>query len=418
MPEKKPPSILGFALFFYVFAVVLVITLMPFRFELPRRFSIFLGGTLVDSLTNILLFVPLGFLYRQAHAGAGNRWCWDVLLLGLLVSGFIELAQLFQSGRYSSPYDVLTNGFGAWSGGWLYLRAKEYLNDKLVGQLALELPLMNLFYLLTPLLWLNGLTAGEPLYSVPILGAFGCGLLTAIWVNRLKPAGVLSANQFACVVGAWFILASLPTLVKHPKFTVACSIFLAGLSRTPLWQKWLLVCEGRRFELPTLLRLWPIYAIYLILLVWHPLTWLSANWQFSLGFAEFDDIPGIHPILGLVAYFAAFTLLGYMVAESLGRNPASLRRIFRQVSLSCLVWAGALEFMRGCHPQHIASLARFGMAFGASLYGALLYRLQLVTIQEMLTKHKDTIENKKGQSTPKKADSSLFPEEPPNASTR
>ncbi len=65
-----------------------------------------------DISTNILLYMPLGFLVAMALAAAGRlqrpgfHWCW-----GLLLSVIVEVVQAFV-GRFSDATDVLSNSCG------------------------------------------------------------------------------------------------------------------------------------------------------------------------------------------------------------------------------------------------------------------------------------------------------------------
>ena len=61
--------------------------------------------------------------------------------------------------------DVVTNGFGAWLGALLFKLLEKIF--------ALELPLMNLVYLLIPLLWLNGLSLGGEIRRMELIGLPG-----------------------------------------------------------------------------------------------------------------------------------------------------------------------------------------------------------------------------------------------------
>ena len=96
----------------------------------------------------------------------------------------IEFTQLFIPGRYASAIDVITNGVGAWLGGLIFVLLAKSLKEERTDRLpAMELPLMNLVYLLIPLMWLTGLaTGGEVLrwLLVVLLGLFGGGVLFPI----------------------------------------------------------------------------------------------------------------------------------------------------------------------------------------------------------------------------------------------
>jgi hypothetical protein len=68
MASTRSPH-LGWALFSYFFLITLVITLFPFRFQLPQRIRFFWFGGWSDTLLNVLFFLPLGFLYRLIRPG-------------------------------------------------------------------------------------------------------------------------------------------------------------------------------------------------------------------------------------------------------------------------------------------------------------------------------------------------------------
>jgi glycopeptide antibiotics resistance protein len=47
--------------------VIAAITLILFEFKLPARIHISLHGTVSDVLANVVLFIPLGFLFQLAR---------------------------------------------------------------------------------------------------------------------------------------------------------------------------------------------------------------------------------------------------------------------------------------------------------------------------------------------------------------
>jgi glycopeptide antibiotics resistance protein len=78
------------------------------------------GGSWADVVSNVLLFVPWGLLLAVWLAGCGRRYPAVVtlaLLSGALLSGTVELVQLFAPGRYISVVDLVTNTFGSTVGG-------------------------------------------------------------------------------------------------------------------------------------------------------------------------------------------------------------------------------------------------------------------------------------------------------------
>jgi hypothetical protein len=125
--------------------------------------------------------------------------------------------------------------------------------------------------------------------------------------------------------------------------------------------------------------------VYLILLMLWPWPWMPQPWRASIGFAEIADRPGVIPTLRILEDIAAFTLLGYMMAELRGRRQESLRHTLQWLLVYCLMGGGCLELARGFHPRHVASLAHLIVITGAALYGGAVYRLQLATVQRLLS---------------------------------
>ena len=134
----------------YLLVVTAVITLAPFRFAGPVEPRLAWLVNPGDVVANVLLFVPLGFLYRISAHPAARPGHWPTIGAALLVSATLETLQIFLPGRYPSPVDVLSNTLGAGLGSWLHARIAAHLDGRLVRGLALELPLMNVVYLLVP----------------------------------------------------------------------------------------------------------------------------------------------------------------------------------------------------------------------------------------------------------------------------
>jgi hypothetical protein len=367
--------------------ITAVITLAPFRFALPGAVRLSWKLDPEDIAANVLLFLPLGFLYRLAASPAAPRSPVAIWVGAAAASALLESVQIFLPGRYPSLVDVLTNSLGAMAGATLHERIERWLDQRLVHQLALELPLMNVVYLLVPLLWLDGLAAGREagrLWLLPLLGLFGAAVLHGIWQHRLRGTGRLSANGVAVVAAAWFVVASFPGLSGALPFMLGCSLFLGALVRAQASLPSRAIVGERRFELPTLRRAAPVYAGYLALSALWPWPWTPVPWHASLGLGDVADLPGVVPVLRLLEHLAAFTLLGYLVAEGRGRHDESLPRMGAWVVAASLASGGALELLRGLHPGHVASLLRLGLVAAAGLYGGLTYRLQIVLVRRLV----------------------------------
>src|SRR5690606_23816044 len=185
------------ALLAYAVAMTLTITLAPFRFEAPGRVNLLVVGGFGEAAANVVLFLPLGFLWRLTRPREGDRLGLSALAAGLALSTAIEVTQLVVPGRYPALLDVLMNGSGAMLGALLHDAVRRRLGSggQVVSRLALEQPLMALLYMLVPLMWLNGIAVVEaPLATLRLLmlGLFGASILAAVQRRHLGPAGLLS----------------------------------------------------------------------------------------------------------------------------------------------------------------------------------------------------------------------------------
>ncbi len=204
-PAADTGTRLGSALLAYLLSVTLIVTLLPFQFAWPAKWQIIILLDPVDFVANILLFVPLGFLYRLT--GPKRRsYALGVLALGALLSTAIELAQLFEGSRNTSVVDVATNAFGAWLGALAFDRIARWarLDGRVIGWLSLELPLMCLVYLLVPLLWINSVAVGGDALRLALTiltGLFGAHFLGGIQRHFFGPAGLSEPRQTATFAG-------------------------------------------------------------------------------------------------------------------------------------------------------------------------------------------------------------------------
>jgi glycopeptide antibiotics resistance protein len=224
----KYQSTLNFALLIYVSIIILIITLSPYDFRKPDKIRIFWILNFRDFITNIILFVPVGFLFSMSRRSRKDPLLVKTLIFGVLLSLLIESMQQFLPDRFPQVSDIITNGFGAWLGGLIYLRLKRRTGKVHTGKvLTTELPLMNIIYLLIPLMWVNGLgNAGDirRLLLLFILGLFGSGVLTSIYQYRLRSSGITSINKFSLFTVAWFLIGAGPLMLNYP----IPAIILAG----------------------------------------------------------------------------------------------------------------------------------------------------------------------------------------------
>lgn len=385
----KSFSQLGLAILAYMLGVTLIITLLPFQFRRPETWRVMMTGDAVDIVANVLMFVPLGFLYRLGTRHHARHTTLRVLWIGAIVSSAIESAQLFEIERYTSPLDIGTNALGAWFGALAADHAASRLRegDAMVGRFSLELPLMGLIYLIIPLLWLNALAAGSDAFhaSLSVLVAvFGASILGGLQRGHFGPDRSVAPQTTAAATMVWYVAGTFPLLPREPG-VVAIGAAVAGLLA---WRRGAVGYPGegieRRYEVPVLRSALPAYVAYLAILGASPLLGGVGAWSLGLGF------PGVATewtkveILRLLELVAAFTLLGYMIAEFRGRvlerYADAFPRLVTWTSGACL----AIEMARGFDAGRGASLARALLLLAASLYGGWLYYLQRAHIRHLL----------------------------------
>lgn len=366
---------LAAALLGYFALITLVITLGPFDFAPPRRVRLSLHLSPADMLANIALFLPLGVLLASLRPRADHRA--SVALLAAFSVG-IELAQIFIRDRYVSPVDVATNTIGAWAGVLLRQRLLTWSRRQpdVLGRLGLELPLVGLLYLLLPQLWLSG--AGMVVdvrrsVTTLLLGAAGSIVLASLHRHRWAGGVRVAAHLVPPFAVVWLALGALPALLGSPRTFGAIAVAVLGVT-------WVLVRGGegadeRRFEVATLRRFLPVFALYLLAsALWPPFRpWTS--WHGALGFADRLDNAGVLPILLLLEQVGAFTLLGYATAEWRGRRELTLRQDAPALVSMATALAAALELAQGLLAGPGASLVRSLLSAGGAAYGVALYHL-------------------------------------------
>lgn len=364
---------LATALLGYFVLVIVLLTLYPFYFEWPAEIEIWLWVSSRDLVENLILFLPIGFLYRLT----GGRYQ-RAIILGAALSASIEVTQLFLPVRTASPADFVNNTLGTALGVWLHdqLAARIAMTPAMVGRLALEIPLMGLVYMLVPLLWMNGLTLEED-PSRWVLSALigGCGAITISDIARAwwGPVGLRATGRVALAAGAWFLVGAGPGLLRPwptVPLTLAVTLLTAALAALP-WH-----APERRFERTTLRRVLPGLALFLLLsALWPPLRPLSA-WHATFGLNdEFELMTTRYPAL-LLSYLAAFTVLGYIAAAWRGRAEIPLAQDIPRLLLVALASALTLDGLVGFQEGPGASLVRVVLVVAGALFGGVIYHHQ------------------------------------------
>lgn len=374
---------LGRAVLAYLGVVVAIITLAPFRFEARITHGLSFEWTWSDLVLNVIMFAPFGFVYQLTRPrGTKTDW-WRIALLGAATSGAIELVQLFAPDRFTSLFDVTTNTTGAVLGAATFvLVSRRVRGDAAVHSLALELPLMGLAYLLIPLCWLIGFGSDGELRRLLVLlpglmaGAI-LGTVHAAYVHPAPPRWWLPVTT-----GGWAVVAFVPgalgdfTVIIPGAVVVLATAMLRDIATRRAMQGTDDGTINRRFELPTLRLVLPVYAAYLA---------LSAVWPFPLEHLAWRGtwalmLPGTSPdtaaVFRALEQIAAFTLVGYMGAEYHGRDAGTGRTTLVRIITWSVVTSALLQMVRGFRSDAGASVSIFLLTQMAAAFGHLLYLLQ------------------------------------------
>ncbi len=377
---------LGRAVLGYLVLITAIITLAPFHFATRPVHGLTALWTWSDLVMNVLMFVPFGFVYQLTRPrGAPPDWPRVVVLAGA-ASGLIEAVQLFSPERFSSLLDVATNVTGAAVGAWLVDRLSDRLDgERAVDSLALELPLMGLVYQLVPLCWLIGLGSAGSMRRALLLpvAAIAGAVLGTVHGAYITLA---SSDDRRWIVGmtlGWVTVAIVPGARGDIELVIIGATLAIGAA--------LLRCittyrdhhadRTRRFELPTLRLILPLFAAYLVAsALWSSQGWpivaRDASWQMTLALAPRGVALSQPMVYRILEHVAAFTMVGYIIAEFYGRRSRALRDTAPRV----LVWSGALsiglQVVRGYIPAYGASALMWGVTTGAALAGGWLYLLQ------------------------------------------
>lgn len=360
----------------YVLGLAALATLSPFDFDPSNRFDYTWSTTRSDIALNLAFLFPVGFLLRLARSDRGWPWALDALALGVVVSGALELLQLFLPSRVTSPTDVLTNGLGAWAGGSAHMRIGRYLDRRLQRQLSLHLPLANLLYLSFPLLSLDGLSTHRWDGCLPViaLSLFVAEIAAGLYKHRLEGGGGQFANAFSCSIGLLFGIGYMPIVVGSFAAWLGSVVFAALSTRFVIAFGTRLPATERRFVPVTILRAAPFFLVYVLLLGSHP--FIGSLLELDRPFGRSIIHGGQVVALALLRDVTAFTLLGYLGSELQARAPDPAPRIFARVfvvAVPAAILVGGLSAL----VNDIAAISQIGLLLLAAFAGGLIHRAQL-----------------------------------------
>lgn len=376
--EKVKPKVLGAGLLFYILVVTLLFTLAPYDYSFTNwnRLNSFFDWEIKDSIKNIILFIPTGFLLYSVLPE--RKKYISATLFGFLFSSFIEFNQIFIPTRSPGFNDIVTNSIGALIGCLGHQYVKSFILARSEKLLHLGIPIMNILFLMIPLLWLSSFAAGyevNRLWLLLLLGIVGAILVSEIYINRITDKSLTKLVIFIFLLSTWYLICIFPALAKYPKrillFLILINIFVFLRLKYGFRAK-----NDKRFELKTLNKIIPLFIIYVLLLNQWPLSIPSTSFQFSW----LTDYK-LHRNFSLsiyryVEYFAAFAMVGYLLSEYINRSKNQLHKS-RRVLKWLFIMAFFLEIPRGFHPGYTATMENVIVSFAWGIFGAGIYIMQL-----------------------------------------
>jgi glycopeptide antibiotics resistance protein len=376
--SKINPKILGAALLFYILIVTLIFTLVPFNYNFSNlnRIAGIFDMQLIDSIKNVILFIPTGFLLASIFTD--RKKYIKSFLFGLFFSSIIELNQIFLPSRNPGFNDILTNSLGSLIGCFSYDYIKHNIQKRSAILVHLSIPIMNIVFMLIPALWLSSFAAGydvNRLWLLFLLGTIGAILVSEVYVNRFNKNRMIYMMYFGVLLVGWYLVGVFPSLIKYPKHQLAITLSLAvfSLIRMSFGTKFK---NDKRFELRILKKVIPVFAFYILILSQLPIKFPTTNFHFFLFPKLHLDQQYFLEIYRFLEYFAAFAIVGYLISEYINRSKRPGNKTLRVIAW-ILAISVFLEILRGFHPMHAATVTHFIIAFLWGIFGALIYIMQL-----------------------------------------
>ena len=360
----------------YALVFVVVLTLSPMDFAWPRHWTVAWWRDWQDLPANVLFFIPVGYLFVLARAPERQHAVLAAALFGALLSATLETCQLFVPVRLTSLTDLLGNALGATLGAWLCVVVRARLRRALPNVMTIDHPLLNAVYLSLPLMGLTSIDAdadGLRTWLLLPLGLMGAIAICGLWRYRL--AARVDAPRHSVVLAAlvWFGSGASLGLLTSPGIVVCCALLVVLLSLALMARDPRSTGNEGRFEGRVLVRVWPCFGLYLLMLVWWPpalefVPFHAGLWYPELPFSR-------HLAVRMAEQAAALTVFGFLLAASLGRSRRAPGGVLTACLLANALCVFLIETGRGFLPNDQASLARavlaiLGAGFGTFLYGA------------------------------------------------
>ncbi len=393
--QKHSVLLLNGAILSYTLFVMLFVTLTPFSYHIPKKFYYVMFWNVQEALQNIFLFIPFGYLSAPLINARPGKRMMLVTVTGFTLSMIIEINQIFIYERYTSPVDVLTNTSGAVTGAVLWYMLDKISRFKERGGALLRIPLMNVVILVIPLLWLNAVSTGHNinrLWSALLPGLMSVVIISAIYTNGSKKFEFLTRKTAVSFFSIWFLIAYLPEVLFFPGRCLFFYLFLISLLTLLLRRdEKKNGSQEKRYEIPTLKKIAPLFAVYLVLITTWPLTEVG-NERFTVTFLGnlFMRNNSLRYIFAQMEYMAACALLGYILAQAMNRHHFRVGRFIALLGAVTLI----PELPRAFHPLYGANITHWFMAVFNGIFGGLIYFYTLsVYLETWLKKTSSTVKN-------------------------
>ena len=182
------------------------------------------------------------------------------------------------------------------------------------------------------------------------------------------------------------LVAAVPaTRGDLPVIIAATALMLGLLFAQALLTQQRIREHRRRFELPTLRLIMPLFVLYLALSSLWPLTGFTSAFTGMLAL-RFDSTAAdaFATMYFLLEHIGAFTLVGYLTAEYRGRDTEGFAPTVPRVLIIALLLALGIQLARGFHPALGASLTLFLLSPMAAVFGGYVYVLQRAHVRALV----------------------------------
>jgi VanZ family protein len=363
-----------------------------------------------DVVSNVLLFMPWGFLLGIWLAGRGRHFVVALtaaLLSGAIMSGTVEFIQLFSPARQASPVDVVTNTFGSTVGaaiGWPFARSIWPQVSIQIRQLLATRPVMVCALATAAGLVIAGLTpfelslqpsdlkaalgAARPIpFRAPVEGSaaaarfclWGAELLVWVMAGGLFALAAREAGRRGNAVIAWATVpaAALSCVIEvlHlmiPERNVdltSVALAVAGSTIGSVSVARSADTDARRWVKPALL----LWGAAVVLAAWNPPRFAWPNPPFwkpdmVVPFWSYFDSRSLADLADLVKQVLVFVPLGALLAAR------SWRQSFTGAVLIGLALGALLELGQAFVPGRSSDITDAISAASGSGLGLMLWR--------------------------------------------